>query len=108
MPRERTRVLLARYAAPAAFLAAATAAVLLIRAAVDDRAAPRPEPRRAPVATRPAAAGGPTRNAFYVIRAGDTLEDVARRFGTTVDRLLALNPGIEPTSLRIGQRVRTA
>jgi LysM repeat protein len=49
----------------------------------------------------------PTAKRFYVIRAGDTLDSVARRFRTSVSRLLALNPGVEPTSLRIGQRIRT-
>jgi LysM repeat protein len=31
---------------------------------------------------------------------------VAIKFNTTVAQLLALNPGIEPTNLIIGQRVR--
>jgi LysM repeat protein len=50
----------------------------------------------------------PQRERYYVIRAGDTLEAVARRLRTSVERLLALNPGVEPTSLRIGQKIRTA
>jgi hypothetical protein len=44
---------------------------------------------------------------FYVIRAGDTLAALATRFHTSVERLLSLNPGVRPTSLRIGQRIRT-
>jgi hypothetical protein len=43
---------------------------------------------------------------FYTIRSGDTLEAVAVRYGTTVQRLLALNPGVNPNTLRIGQRIR--
>ena len=46
------------------------------------------------------------RTQFYRLRAGETLSDVAIRFGTTVEDLLALNPGIEPTNLRVRQRVR--
>jgi len=42
---------------------------------------------------------------IYTIRAGDTLFVLARRFGTTVDALLAANPGIDPQNLRIGQRI---
>jgi Tfp pilus assembly protein FimV len=100
----------ARVAAPAAFLAAATAAVLLVRAAVDrSDAAPATGGRpAAPVVERRVA---PRANAaarrFYVIRAGDTLAAVATRFHTSVDQLLSLNPGVRPTSLRIGQRIRT-
>ena len=43
---------------------------------------------------------------FYTIRSGDTLEAVAVRYGTTVQRLLVLNPGVNPNTLRIGQRIR--
>jgi LysM repeat protein len=43
---------------------------------------------------------------YYVIRSGDTLDAIAARFATTVDALLALNPGVEPTTLRPGQRLR--
>jgi hypothetical protein len=31
---------------------------------------------------------------------------VAIRFDTSVERLLALNPGIEPTNLVVNQRIR--
>jgi LysM repeat protein len=43
---------------------------------------------------------------FYTIRSGDTLEAVAVRYGTTVQKLLALNPGVNPNTLRIGQRIQ--
>jgi len=33
---------------------------------------------------------------------------VAIRFDTTVEDLLALNPGIEPTNLEVGQRIRVS
>jgi hypothetical protein len=108
----RGRRYLTRYGAPAAFLAAATAVVLLVRAGLGNDESARPaKTGRAPevlvsrAAVRPAR---PLRKRFYVIRAGDTLEAVARRFATSVERLLVLNPGVEPTSLRIGQRIRTA
>jgi LysM repeat protein len=42
----------------------------------------------------------------YVIRSGDTLGAIAERFGTTVEALLRLNPGIEPTALTPGEQVR--
>jgi LysM repeat protein len=107
----RGKPYLIRYGAPAAFLAAATAAVLLIRAGLGNESAAPSKSGRAPQvlvsnpSERPATAPG---KRFYVIRAGDTLDAVARRFRTSVGHLLALNPGVEPTSLRIGQRIRTA
>jgi LysM repeat protein len=40
------------------------------------------------------------------VRSGDTLASIAERFGTTVDRLMELNPGIDPQALRVGQQIR--
>ena len=39
----------------------------------------------------------------YTIEAGDTLDQVALEHDTTVERLLELNPRIDPTSLQVGQ-----
>ncbi|HEU5476201.1 MAG TPA: LysM domain-containing protein [Gaiellaceae bacterium] len=42
----------------------------------------------------------------YTVQSGDTLESIARRAGTTVARLEQLNPGVDPTALRVGEKVR--
>lgn len=43
---------------------------------------------------------------FYRIRAGDTLAKVARRFGITVEDILAANPEIQdPNHIEVGQRI---
>lgn len=42
---------------------------------------------------------GPT----YTVRPGDTLYNLARILGTSVEAILAANPGINPTSLQVGQ-----
>ena len=107
---------LTRYVAPAALLAAVTVAVLLLRAALDgdsertSRAAlARADGARVPPArkaSRPKRSERPRR--YYVLRRGDTLVDVAALFGTTVERLLLLNPGIDPGALRVGQRLRVS
>ena len=41
---------------------------------------------------------------FHTIRAGDTLEGIARLYGTRVDALQGANPGLD--SLRVGQTLR--
>lgn len=48
----------------------------------------------------------PVRKRYYLIRSGDTLDLIAIRFDTTVEKLLLLNPGIQPTALTPGQKVR--
>jgi septal ring factor EnvC (AmiA/AmiB activator) len=50
-----------------------------------------------------APSGGPYR---YQIRPGDTFSSIARRFDTRASRIQSANPGIEPTSLRVGQVIR--
>ena len=51
-----------------------------------------------PVAPTPPCPGG-----TYQIRAGDTFFSIARRFNTTVEALIAANPGVDPDRLMIGQ-----
>ncbi|HBG23091.1 MAG: LysM domain-containing protein [Syntrophaceticus sp.] len=41
----------------------------------------------------------------YVVRKGDTLSSIARRFDTTVRAIIKVNPGIDPDQLAIGQEI---
>jgi LysM repeat protein len=107
----RGHATLARYAAPAAFLLAATIAVLIVRAALTNEDAATTLP--AATTTAPATTTNPvttTTNAagaeFYKIKAGDTLAVVAEQYDTTVEQLLVLNPDVDPVALTIGQRIR--
>jgi LysM repeat protein len=42
----------------------------------------------------------------YRVRSGDTLGGIAERVDVPVDRILELNPDVDPQSLRAGQRLR--
>lgn len=42
---------------------------------------------------------------FWVVAAGDTLYGIAQATGTTVERLLELNPNVQPRNLQIGQTI---
>jgi LysM repeat protein len=102
---------LKRYGAPAAFLAAVTIAVLLVRSGLQTKDSPATTSVATTRSTSTTTETTTTstivkRKQFYRLRSGETLSDVAIRFGTTVEVLLALNPGIEPTNLNVGQRIR--
>jgi LysM repeat protein len=101
---------LVRYLAPAAFLLAVTAVVLVVRSglgssghqATTTRSVHTTSSVLAPARPRPAAV--PKR--YYVIQSGDTLEVIGRRFGRTVAELQRLNPGVDPRTLAPGSRLR--
>ncbi len=41
----------------------------------------------------------------YTIKGGDTPAKVARAHGVSLDALMAANPGLEPTKLKVGQKI---
>jgi LysM repeat protein len=106
LARREWRRPLARYAAPIAFLAAVTVAVLLVRSGLDGGDGTSRSRTSRTTATVVDTSPGPSGPTYYRIRAGDTLGGVAGRFDTTVGELLALNPKVTPNSLTIGQRLR--
>ena len=42
----------------------------------------------------------------YTIASGDTVAKVAKKFGMKIDAIMAENPGLEPSRLRVGQKIR--
>ena len=112
---------LTRYGTPAAFLAAATVAVLLIKAGLDTsdsqsttartqttaaHTAPPPPTTTIVLSDQTSTATTPTNAQYYVIQAGDTLGAIAARYNTTVEELMTLNPGLDPNALHPGDRIR--
>ena len=101
-----------QWLAPAVFLLAVTGVVLLVRSALhSDTSAVPPATRHVTTRAKAKVAPLPPPSArvpaqYYVIQSGDTLDAIAVRFATTVDQLLLLNPGTEPTTLRPGERLR--
>ena len=110
MPREDWR----RYVAPAAFLLAATIAIVLIRSGLQSGAHPV---HTSTVSTQPhktvstatttgrttTTASGPR---FWTVQAGDTFGVIATKTGVSVATIQQLNPNVNPTSLFIGQKLR--
>ena len=104
MSRRGWRAEFKRYAAPVAFLAAVTIAVLLVRSGLEGKSS-----STTAITTTVTTNTVPThhrRPKYYRLRAGETISDVAVRFNTTVEELLKLNPKIKPTQLTVGQRIR--
>ncbi len=105
----------ARYAAPAAFLLAATVAILLVRAGLDNGDATTPPSVTTTEVTPTTTQQGPGTTEtgtvpadaeFYEIESGDTLAVIADQHDTTVEQLLVLNPDVDPVALTVGQRIR--
>jgi len=95
-----------RYAAPVAFLAAVTIAVLLVRSGLQRDSPSSPTTPETTTVLTQTATQRHQRPQYYRLRPGETISDVALRFNTTVAALLALNPKIQPTRLSVGQRIR--
>jgi LysM repeat protein len=125
-PRRRKE--LARYGAPAAFLVAVTIAVILIKSGLSGGSGSTTTVGLFPTTTRTATTTTTTTTKlvlttpqattatttettapgaeYYAVQSGDTLGAIAQKYGTTVDELMTLNPGIDPTALLIGQKLR--
>ena len=104
-----------RYVAPAAFLLAATIAILLIRSGLQAGNA-RPaatsavstQPRKT-VSSSTTTAGTTTAAAgsrFWIVKAGDTFGVISTTSGVPVATIQQLNPNVKSTSLFIGQKLR--
>jgi LysM repeat protein len=100
---------IAHYAAPIAFLAGVTIAVLLVHSALNQRGGTTTTTPATTVTTaatttkQPARRGGPR---FYVVQSGDSFGTIAAKEGISVARLEALNRGVSSNALRVGQRLR--
>ena len=64
-----------------------------------EKGAPKQEAPKQEVVTDPNAE-------YYTIESGDVLGKIAEKHNTTVNKLLELNPGIEPTKIRPRQKIR--
>ena len=42
----------------------------------------------------------------YIIKAGDTFAKIARAQGTTIDAMQQVNPGVDSSKLKIGQKIK--
>jgi LysM repeat protein len=94
----------ARLVAPLVLLACAAAVLVIVQSTLREDSTGSSE-TTVTTTTRTTSSGTPTRKT-YRVRSGDTLGAIAERVDVPVDRLLELNPDVDPQSLRAGQRLR--
>ena len=99
---------LAHYGIPILFLLAVTDFVLILRGgftggtqAADTRTKTKQTTTSQATTLQP-----PAKVSLYTVRSGDTLGAIAIHFRITVNDILALNPGVEPTALHVGQKIK--
>jgi Tfp pilus assembly protein FimV len=100
---------IAHYAAPVAFLAGVTIAVLLVHSALDHRTGTGTTTPAPTVTTAATTTKKPTKRPgrrFYVVQSGDSFGTIAAKEGISVAQLEALNPGVSSNALRVGQKLR--
>jgi LysM repeat protein len=98
----------ARLAAPVAFLAAVTIGAIVVRAGFEHGKHHANTPTTTVTTkTRTTRTHGHKRRHVhtYVVQSGDTFESIATKTGTTVAELERLNPGLDPTALRVGEKI---
>jgi LysM repeat protein len=95
----------ARVAAPVAFLAAVTIGALVVRAGFEHGKHHANTPTT--TVTKTTRKHRHKRHVqTYIVQSGDTFASIATKEGTTVARLEHLNPGVDPTTLRVGEKIR--
>jgi LysM repeat protein len=66
----------------------------------------QPLPANPAVSSHPAVASPPVGKArTHIVAAGETFAAIARKFGVSLETLLAANPGLNPRKLRVGQPI---
>lgn len=92
-----------------AFLAAITIGAIVVRAGLEHGKKHAVTPTTTAVTTTKKSNGHTRKRPSvrtYIVQSGDTLGSIATRMGTTVARLEQLNPGVDPTALRVGEKIR--
>jgi len=110
-----------RWAGPVAFLVAITIAVLLVRSAFHQgspagatgttttqaqtthhKTHKHARKKKKKSHTKTTASGAQ----YYTVQSGDSFSLIASRLGTTSAALEQLNPGVDPSALHVGERIR--
>jgi LysM repeat protein len=99
---------LAHYGIPILFLLAVTVFVLILRGGFTGgtQAADTSTKTKQTTTSQATTSQPPAKVSLYTVRSGDTLGAIAIHFRITVDDIMVLNPGVEPTALHVGQKIK--
>ena len=81
------------------------ARITVVEEAQKARAAAAPKAGKAG-ATGGVVTGTVDANGNYAVAPGDTISKIAKKFATKVDAIEAENPGLDPTKLKVGQKIK--
>ena len=109
-----------RWLAPLALLAASLALVVVVATGLGSSSSSDPTTPDVPVSTATQTTRArttkttttttthapTTAGATYTVQAGDFLSTVAAKTGVSVERLRALNPGLNANAMHVGQQIR--
>jgi LysM repeat protein len=107
--RRKPKPGVAHYAAPVAFLAAVTVAVLLVHSGLSHHrhgATTTTQPVVQTASTTTGTVQTHQAKRFYAVQTGDTFGTIASKEGISVTQLQALNPGVSSNALQVGQKLR--
>jgi LysM repeat protein len=93
----------ARLVAPLVLLVCAAAVLVIVQRTLSEEGSSPGKATTSTVQTQTAATRGPK---TYRVRSGDTLGSIAEKVDVSVDKLMELNPDVDPQTLRAGQRLR--
>jgi LysM repeat protein len=97
----------ARYLAPLALAAAATATYVIVHNSLKHKpTTPAPLIAPRPAQTKTSGHTTVTKAKFYVVQRNDTLSKIATKTGVSLTTIESLNPSVNPDSLHPTQRLR--
>ena len=94
----------ARLVAPLVLLLCAAAVLVVVQNTLSEDGSTTPSSGASTATTTTTSTNRRPRT--YRVRSGDTLGGIAERVDVPVDRILELNPKVDPQSLRAGQRLK--
>ncbi|MTD47059.1 LysM peptidoglycan-binding domain-containing protein [Conexibacter sp. W3-3-2] len=95
----------ARFLAPLALVAAFLSVYLVVKPSSEEQS---DEPATTTSTTRTTSgsgSGGTTRKS-YTVKSGDVLSAIAESTGVPLERIIELNPDLDPQALRAGQKIK--